>query len=40
MVNEIIVPRMLDWMDDDEALSDSAFIQRCLDEIDSRFEHE
>lgn len=37
-VQAIVEPHVLDWMDDDDSLTEVAFIRRALDEISRRFE--
>ncbi len=37
-VQTIVEPHVLDWMDDDDSLTEVNFIRRALDEIDRRFE--
>ena len=39
-VQAIVEPHVLQWMDDDDSLTDVDFIRRVLDEINGRFEDE
>lgn len=39
-VQAIIEPHVVEWMDDDDSLTDAEFITRALAEVDSRFERQ